>query len=880
MECNRNGNHWYTAGYPNNVTVQNGSTLNLSNSDNTDRALNGNLSLGSGTTSNGSLNMEAMTGKLTVAGNVLLGGNSVSGTSTLTLSTNAISAGIELSGNWTRTSTGAFNDNGRGTFFLGSGTSTITTSTTEQYTYLRVNKTSGGTVSLANDIQVITDLTLNAQLVTNAFKVIIPMGNGVTANSNGWVRGNLQKNIPTGANSRTFEVGDTTVYAPVTTAYSGVSGAGNIIVSTTTNDHPQIASSDINSTTSVNRYYSITNSGVTGGTYSPTFTFVAGDLDSGALTANLGISNYANPTWTALTIGTRTSTSTQATGVTLYGDFQIGERKTTWTAGAGTTLWTTAGNWSYGVPTATTNTYIGTAGFYPQITSDVSIYSLTLNSGTSVIVKSSYDLTVTGVIVNNGTFSIENNANLLQTNNVTNSGSGTTVVARNSSALKRFDYTLWSSPVAGVGLYSFSPFTFANRFYVYRTNTNVYNNADIGFAITGLDPNGVNGTDTNNVQFATAKGYLIRTPWDHPTAATVWNGSFSGALPNNGNITYTMTNGGAGLRFNLVGNPYASPISMTQFVSDNSSKITGTLYFWRETNNTTANNAYCSWAGGTFTTNGEAQVVDPAGLIRTGQGFFVEASGASTTVDFNNGQRSSDNTDQFFRANSNVTNDVENNRFWLNLTNTGGAFSQMAAGYMTDATDGVDIYDGRNINTGNVLLNSILDNTDYTIQGKALPFNAADVIPLSCKITDAGDYTITLDHVDGLFTGGAQTIYLRDILTGTEHDLQSGAYTFASDAGTFTNRFEIIYQSQLGTNHPTFTANNVVIYNQNNDFVVNSGTIIMSSIKVFDIRGRLLQEKKGINASQTTISGGLADEVLLVQITSQDGVVVTKKVVK
>jgi hypothetical protein len=55
----------------------------------------------------------------------------------------------------------------------------------------------------------------------------------------------------------------------------------------------------------------------------------------------------------------------------------------------------------------------------------------------------------------------------------------------------------------------------------------------------------------------------------------------------------------------------------------------------------------------------------------------------------------------------------------------------------------------------------------------------------------------------------------------------------------------------------------------------------MSSIKVFDIRGRLLQERKNINATQTTIDSGLlANQVLLVQITSKDGVVVTKKVIQ
>jgi hypothetical protein len=55
----------------------------------------------------------------------------------------------------------------------------------------------------------------------------------------------------------------------------------------------------------------------------------------------------------------------------------------------------------------------------------------------------------------------------------------------------------------------------------------------------------------------------------------------------------------------------------------------------------------------------------------------------------------------------------------------------------------------------------------------------------------------------------------------------------------------------------------------------------MSSVKVFDIRGRLIEEKTGINASQTTIStNNIANEVLLFEITSLDGVTVTKKVIR
>ena len=69
----------------------------------------------------------------------------------------------------------------------------------------------------------------------------------------------------------------------------------------------------------------------------------------------------------------------------------------------------------------------------------------------------------------------------------------------------------------------------------------------------------------------------------------------------------------------------------------------------------------------------------------------------------------------------------------------------------------------------------------------------------------------------------------------------------------------------------------IVYKNGVNDFVINAGTTIMASVKVFDIRGRLLLERNNINASQTTMTVGMANEVLLVQITSEDGVVVTRK---
>lgn len=114
------------------------------------------------------------------------------------------------------------------------------------------------------------------------------------------------------------------------------------------------------------------------------------------------------------------------------------------------------------------------------------------------------------------------------------------------------------------------------------------------------------------------------------------------------------------------------------------------------------------------------------------------------------------------------------------------------------------------------------------------------------------------------------------------HNLTTGAYVFSSDAGAFTTRFEIIYQNALSIDVPAFNANQVVIYkNSVSEFVINTGSIVIDNVKLFDIRGRLLQVKTDVNAFETTIGDyGLSDGILLIQITSENGEVVTKKVVR
>ena len=490
---------------------------------------------------------------------------------------------------------------------------------------------------------------------------------------------------------------------------------------------------------------------------------------------------------------------------------------------------------------------------------------LSIAVGSSLTVAGG-SLTVKNGIINNGTITVDNNANLIQTAALdTNSGSGTATVKRNSNPLLRSDYTLWSSPVTGQNLLAFSPATTTTRFYNYNTATNFYN----AEATPEATP------------FTVGKGYLIRMPntdlltdYDAGTATLVYPGVFTG-VPNNGTITVPITAGAVGLRYNLVGNPYPSPITMSTFVSENASNIESTLYFWRKTNGvpTTSGSAYCTWIAGTFTGNA-LSIVDPLGVIQTGQGFFVEAKLGASTLTFNNTQRVSNTANQFFRTKQ----VAEPSKIWLNATNAAGNFSQMAVTYFDGATLGVDAFDAKYINDSDYALTSSINGAEYTIQGRPA-FDVSDVVALNFKTTVAGNYTIAIDHVDGLFSTG-QTIFLKDNLLNSVVDLSAGSYTFASAIGTFNSRFEVVYQSTLAVTNPTFTANSVIAFSANGEIRINSGSTIMERVRVYDLQGRLLVEKKQINASETKLSTTATNQVLLVEITAANGIKITKKIIQ
>jgi len=500
--------------------------------------------------------------------------------------------------------------------------------------------------------------------------------------------------------------------------------------------------------------------------------------------------------------------------------------------------------------------------------------TVTIASGHTLAVWTKVEVHPLGQLIFN------NNASLIQHPEITvNENTGSITFHKDSNALYNLDYTIWSSPTSGTQtLKDFSTGTLDANFFVYNTALSAYSNY--------LSQSGIFGSNPNAVTFTSGKGYLVRMPAGLPAAATsVFNGVFEGT-PNNGDISIALSNEGG--RFNAVGNPYPSPISIRDFIDANEEQMdNGTLYFWRKTN-LAPTATYV-----TVTNMGSAAVDQPTDssgsftgdpsdwVIQPGQGFLFKASTTANELIFNNFMRRPSTIGPFFRPAVTTMDDTnELSRIWLDISNSSTSFGQAVIGYSANTTNGLDFgWDGRLYNDSDLSIYTKADDAKLAIQARAA-FTAEDAVPLSYKANNAGTFTLKMSNYDGLFAG-SQQVYLKDNVFNIYHDLKAGDYTFSSEEGTFENRFEVVYMNAaLGTDSPAFDANNVIVYKEANTLKIDAGKVSMQQVDIFDIRGRLLYSVTDVNATTLAINNlSVAQQVLIVQITSEDNSRTSKKII-
>ncbi|HPW98984.1 MAG TPA: T9SS type A sorting domain-containing protein, partial [Flavobacterium sp.] len=141
----------------------------------------------------------------------------------------------------------------------------------------------------------------------------------------------------------------------------------------------------------------------------------------------------------------------------------------------------------------------------------------------------------------------------------------------------------------------------------------------------------------------------------------------------------------------------------------------------------------------------------------------------------------------------------------------------------------------------------------------------------------AGNYTIAIDELDGIFSGN-QNVYLRDNFLGIEHDIKSSAYNFITNVGTFDNRFEIVYRiTTLGFSE---VKDNTTFGMINDQLLTINSSEIIKSITVFDIAGKMILNSDTVSAKQFTQSFNHPNGVYIAKVKLNNGFVANVKLIK
>ena len=584
----------------------------------------------------------------------------------------------------------------------------------------------------------------------------------------------------------------------------------------------------------------------------------------------------------------RTIKETDTTTVTVNG-------AKTWN-GSVSTDWNVANNWTpVGVPTAMDCVVIADTANDPIISGtnyNGLGLNLTVNNNATLTVTPNNDLTITDWVNINttGDLVLQNSASLIQIDNDVNQG---TMHMTRTANIRKLDYVYWSSPVTSFASSAISPGTPTSYIYKWTptipTNTNFFGNWASG-----------------NETMALGKGYIVRGPDSFTATLAPFNAVFAGT-PNNGIITTPISrgtwNGGTystGVsttlgtndddNWNLIGNPYPSAVRAIDFLTLNTN-IDGFIKIWTHgTLPSTAiadpfyNNYVYNYTPGDYITYNSSGTSSGPGVfngnIAAGQGFFVlmkhTSLAASENVTFNNSMRSStyDNA-QFFRTSN------ENGRIWLDLVASNGSNIRNLVAYTDGASNDRDrLYDAITDEKLNLNLYSLIGETPMTIQGRTLPFDQNDRVPMGVKIPQDGNYSIAIGVVDGFFTDENQEIYLEDKATNVIHNLREAPYNFTSVAGNHANRFILRYTNET-------LGNDDVISDEANLWVISSDILsvkstknTIQSVRAFDVLGRHLAYYPNVDGYEVPLNTIQKNNAgLIIQVTLSNGTVVSKKAI-
>ncbi|MBK7147282.1 MAG: lamin tail domain-containing protein [Bacteroidetes bacterium] len=321
------------------------------------------------------------------------------------------------------------------------------------------------------------------------------------------------------------------------------------------------------------------------------------------------------------------------------------------------------------------------------------------------------------------------------------------------------------------------------------------------------------------------KGVAIRTyagaPYTIDLRGTPYNG------PQSIGITHTSTGTPNADGWNLVGNPYPSPIDWNDVFTANTG-IGTSYYAFNTTGEYTGN--YSSWNGSTGANGGTRN-------IAVGQGFFVYKNAPGTgNLSMTNAIREADATTVFHKSSVVMPDEIR-----LQLTGSGNS-DEIVAYTDGTATWNYDVnHDAQKIAAGSTVYMS------YKQLGKEYAINVIDEItettelPLVLWVTDTGTYTLeaTELNVDGYIT------YLKDAELNTLTDLTTTAsVTLPLNGGqVYEGRYSIVFEAvEIPSGIVTVKDQNIKIYSHQNIVVVERNNDQSATITISNTLGQTIKE--------------------------------------
>lgn len=286
-----------------------------------------------------------------------------------------------------------------------------------------------------------------------------------------------------------------------------------------------------------------------------------------------------------------------------------------------------------------------------------------------------------------------------------------------------------------------------------------------------------------------------------------------------GYFSLTASGAGADKGWNLIPNPYPSPISWAALRATQPASFVNNEIHVYNPNNGGGAGGYSDYSGGTSN-----PLVGSGGIgdaIPIGQAFYVVTTSATTLQPKESIKISSN---QVLLKNSGTTFNVPQMVFRLAVDGATKWHDETVFHFNSNATNGFDTdwdaHKMNSLNKGAVNISSKMAGVSYSINALPSLGNTANLsIPVIVNAGNKGSYTISPMQIGDLPAGACVTLH--DSLNGNNQDLRTGSYTFSVADTTVPRIFSLnITMTSLAT---VTNASMPTCSNKNNGLITAKG---------------------------------------------------------